>query len=154
MSTLELYRNSALGDALQECIGEMGGSLSPELAARILEHFDRAYDELLSKKITSKVKLTVRIVFGPNTAVSYRRPQFRRLLITVGVVQGTVESYNFVLDIMKLRLKNVQLVIKESESKAKNVPTLTLNVDDLTVVGVKKERTEVSLAYHDIHSPV
>lgn len=57
-------------------------------------------------------------------------------------MQGTVDSYNFVMDVMKLRLKNVQLVIKESDSKARNVPTLTLNVGDLTVVGVQTERRE------------
>lgn len=153
MSTLELYRSSALGDALQETIDDMGGSLSPELAARIFEHFDRAYDELLSQKITSKVKLTVRPI--PIIAALDRRLR-RRLLITVGVVQGTVDSYNFVLDVMKLRLKNVQLVIKESDSKAKGVPRVTLNVDDLTVVGVQTERREKELvmSYHDIPNPM
>ena len=63
-ATYELYRNSALGQALIETLDVyvQEGMLSPQLAMRCLLQFDKSFAQGLKDQVQNKISFKVRIL--------------------------------------------------------------------------------------------
>ncbi|XP_076028907.1 transcription initiation factor IIA subunit 2-like isoform X2 [Oratosquilla oratoria] len=57
MAAYQLYRNTTLGNTLQETLDELiqFQQISPNLAIRVLLQFDRAINQALANKVRSKI---------------------------------------------------------------------------------------------------
>ncbi|XP_066962340.1 transcription initiation factor IIA subunit 2 [Macrobrachium rosenbergii] len=67
--TYQLYRNTTLGNTLQESLDELiqFQQISPSLALRVLLQFDRAINQALANKVRA------RITFKDTLSVSYNK---------------------------------------------------------------------------------
>ncbi|KAK7467193.1 Transcription initiation factor IIA subunit 2 [Stygiomarasmius scandens] len=103
MSYYEFYRGSSIGMALTDSLDELitSGSITPQLAMKVLQQFDKSLADVMVKQVKTKTTLKVRFL---SFAV-----------LSSQLFQGHLHTYRLCDDVWTFIVKNASFKMEGNE---------------------------------------
>ncbi|KAF7367173.1 Transcription initiation factor IIA gamma subunit [Mycena sanguinolenta] len=115
----EFYRGSSIGMALTDSLDELitSGAITPQLAMKVLQQFDKSLADTMVKQVKAKVTLKVRIP-SSYSPMPPHSPSFHLCLSRINasvVAQGYLDTYRNCDDVWTFIIKQASFKMEQNE---------------------------------------